>query len=418
MKILNKLSYKIFKKKIDIVRSIGFFFFIFSLIPWINFGVNNFDIQPWSFVFAIIFLACLKKLIIPVYSIKILTLVLIGLSFALLATNSINIFFLFRAIVNYLSLPILYVAFYNYFIRYNFPLKLFVIFNFLWIGVGLIQLSFPEINFSFVNQRNVDEIRGSSSLAPEPTFFAIFLFFSSWILIETKNFAMSKNIKILLFLNFLAVLFIAKSSMVFLFYIITITSFLVSNFFYIFIDLKFLKKEVSSFVIFLIIIFLVFIIFKIFFYNTRLFFFIEQFFNSQSILEIIKTDASVNSRVESVYFSVIGSLKNYLLPGGLDTFVEMRKEILNSMENEIFYNRVESNKIMSWIGSIIYELGIFGIIIITLFFKAIYRNFKGSLFYLATLIIILFSAIPVAFSLIPMLFSLVVYNKKFKTFNK
>ncbi len=418
MKILNKLSYKIFKKKIDIVRSIGFFFFIFSLIPWINFGVNNFDIQPWSFVFAIIFLACLKKLIIPVYSIKILTLVLIGLSFALLATNSINIFFLFRAIVNYLSLPILYVAFYNYFIRYNFPLKLFVIFNFLWIGVGLIQLSFPEINFSFVNQRNVDEIRGSSSLAPEATFFAIFLFFSSWILIETKNFAMSKNIKILLFLNFLAVLFIAKSSMVFLFYIITITSFLVSNFFYIFIDLKFLKKEVSSFVIFLIIIFLVFIIFKIFFYNTRLFFFIEQFFNSQSILEIIKTDASVNSRVESVYFSVIGSLKNYLLPGGLDTFVEMRKEILNSMENEIFYNRVESNKIMSWIGSIIYELGIFGIIIITLFFKAIYRNFKGSLFYLATLIIILFSAIPVAFSLIPMLFSLVVYNKKFKTFNK
>lgn len=418
MKILNKLSYKIFKKKIDIVRSIGFFFFIFSLIPWINFGVNNFDIQPWSFVFAIIFLACLKKLIIPVYSIKILTLVLIGLSFALLATNSINIFFLFRAIVNYLSLPILYVAFYNYFIRYNFPLKLFVIFNFLWIGVGLIQLSFPEINFSFVNQRNVDEIRGSSSLAPEATFFAIFLFFSSWILIETKNFAMSKNIKILLFLNFLAVLFIAKSSMVFLFYIITITSFLVSNFFYIFIDLKFLKKEVSSFVIFLIIIFLVFIIFKIFFYNTRLFFFIEQFFNSQPILEIIKTDASVNSRVESVYFSVIGSLKNYLLPGGLDTFVEMRKEILNSMENEFFYNRVESNKIMSWIGSIIYELGIFGIIIITLFFKAIYRNFKGSLFYLATLIIILFSAIPVAFSLIPMLFSLVVYNKKFKTFNK
>lgn len=418
MKILNKLSYKIFKKKIDIVRSAAIFFFIFSLIPWINFGLNDFDIQPWSFVFAIIFLACLKKVIVPVYSIKIFILVLIGLSFALLATSSIDIFFLFRSIVNYFSLPILYVAFYNYFIRYNFPLKLFVIFNFLWIGVGLIQLRFPEIAVSFVNQRNIDVIRGSSSLAPEPTFFAIFLFFSSWVLIETKNFAMSKNIKILLFINFLAVLFIAKSSMVFLFYIITITSVLVSKFFYTCVDLKFLKKSVSSFIIYFIIIFLVLIIFKNFFYNTRLFFFIERFFNSQSILEIIKTDASVNSRVESVYFSVIGSLKNYLLPGGLDTFVEMRKEILNSMENKIFYNRVESNKIMSWIGSTIYELGIFGIMIITLFFKAINRNFRGSLFYLATLIIILFSAIPVAFSLIPMLFSLVVYNKKFKTFNK
>jgi len=160
---------------------------------------------------------------------------------------------------------------------------------------------------------------------------------------------------------------------------------------------------------------MLFIVLKVFenlLQGSRLIFLIDQVVNYLSIVEIIMLDASINSRVESVYFSIIGSFKNYLLPGGIDTFIEMRSEILDSTENSIFYNRYHSNKIMSWIGSIIYEMGIFGIMIIIFFFKAIYRNFRGSLFYFATLFLILLSAIPVAFPLIPMLFSLLVYNKK------
>jgi hypothetical protein len=398
----------------DFIKAVAFLFFISSLIPWVNFGINDFDSQPWSFIFAIIFLVCLKKKKFPVHSLKILTLVIIGLFLTFLKTDSSNFFFLLRAIVNYLSLPILYIAFYNYFIRYNFPLKLFVTFNLLWISVGLIQLYFPEIGLSIVNRRNIDIIRGASSLAPEPSFFGIYLFFSSWVLIETKNLVASKNIKILLFINFLIILFVAKSTMSLLFYVIVITLFYVKHFFYFFFYLK-LSKKILVPLLFTIAIFIALIIFNIFFYNTRLYFLIDAFFNNQSILEIIKTDDSVNSRVESIYFSVIGSLKNYLLPGGIDTFIEMRKEILNSMKYEIFYNKTESNLIMSWIGSIIYELGIFGIVIIALFFKAMYRNFRGSLFYFVALFVILFSAIPVSFPLITMLFALLVYKKNIKS---
>jgi len=125
-------------------------------------------------------------------------------------------------------------------------------------------------------------------------------------------------------------------------------------------------------------------------------------------------DWSINSRVESLYFSYVGSIKNYLLPGGLDSFIEMRKEIINSMQNEIFYNRYESTNIMSWSGAFIYELGLFGVISISLFFKSISRNFRGSNLYALLLFMILLSAIPVSFPMVPMLFSLIVYNEKFR----
>ena len=67
---------------------------------------------------------------------------------------------------------------------------------------------------------------------------------------------------------------------------------------------------------------------------------------------------------------------------------------------------------MSWIGAITYELGIFGILILTFLFFAIYREFKGSLIYYASLFVILLSAVPVAFPLIPMLISLMVISKE------
>jgi hypothetical protein len=412
VKILNKSLYGISKIRINIIKALATFFFIFSLIPWVNFNLNNLDSQPWSFFFAIIFLVCLKKVTFPAYSNKIFIITIIGLCFTFIKTNSIDIFYLLRTTINYLSLPILYIAFYNYFIRYNFPLKLLVIFNFLWIGFGFLQSFFPKIKNFIVYSRNFDESRGVSSLAPEPTFFAIYLFFSSWLLIEVKNLVISNNIKILLFINFLTVIFLAKSSMGFLYYAIVTSLFIILFLFYFFIDLKLKKKSMLSFIIYFIMLFIVLKVFENLLQGSRLIFLIDQVVNYLSIVEIIMLDASINSRVESVYFSIIGSFKNYLLPGGIDTFIEMRSEILDSTENSIFYNRYESNKIMSWIGSIIYEMGIFGIMIIIFFFKAIYRNFRGSLFYFATLFLILLSAIPVAFPLIPMLFSLLVYNKK------
>jgi len=403
--------------KFDSIKLFGNLFIIFSLLPWVNFGLNNMDSQPWSFIFGIIFLLSLKKITFPDYSITILVLVFIGLVCAFLRTDYLDTFFVLRATVNYFSLSLFYILFYNYFINYHFPFKIFVFFNFLWIGFGLLELFYPELTKSISIMRT-DSSRGATSFAPEPTFFAIFLFISSWILAESKNFLINKKITIILLINIISIIFLAESAMVFLFLVIVISMILISNLLHFLISLKIIKKNLVSYVIWICLGYLMLIIAKDLLNETRLFFLINKFLNAQSILEIIINDASINARVESVYFSTIGSFKNYLIPGGLDSFIEMRREILSLMEEEIFNNRVESNKIMSWAGSLLYELGIFGLLIMVLFFKSIYKGSLRSLLNCITLFLILFSAIPVAFPLIPILLSLMVYNKKIQILNQ
>ena len=91
----------------------------------------------------------------------------------------------------------------------------------------------------------------------------------------------------------------------------------------------------------------------------------------------------------------------------------MRRQIFDTSETKYFFNRYESNKIMSWNGSIFYELGIFGIIVTVFLMKSINNKSRGSIFYMITLFIILFSAVPVAFPLVPMVIALIVYNNNY-----
>ena len=413
MKYLTKIYSSVSKINFDSTKFFGNLFIIFSLLPWVNFGLNNMDSQPWSFIFGIFFLLSLKKITFPDNSINILVFVFLGLVFTLLITNSLNISFVLRAIVNYFSISLFYILFYNYFIRYHFPFKIFIFFNFLWIGFGFLEMFSAELIKS-ISIMPTDHTRCTTSLAPEPTFFAVYLFIISWIFAESKNFIINKKIAIILLINFISVIFLAESAMVTLFYVIVVCVVFISNFLHVLIRLKINKKNMISYVILICLIYLTIIFAKDLLNETRLFYLVNKFLNAQSILEIIINDASINARVESVYFSVIGSFKNYLIPGGLDSFIEMRREILSLMEKEIFYNRVESNKIMSWAGSLLYELGIFGLLIMVFFFKSIYKGSLSSLFNCLTLFLILFSAIPLAFPLISILMSLMVYNKKFK----
>jgi hypothetical protein len=410
MKHLIKINSSDFKINFDSTKFFGNLFIILSLLPWVSFGLNNLDSQPWAFIFAIIFFLAIKRIIFPKYSIKIIILVVLGLIFATSITSSIDSS-LIRALINYLSLPLLYVAFYNYFIRYGVPIKLFIVLNFVWIFFGFIELFFPEI-MSLLSKMRTSPSRGVTSLAPEATFFGIYLFFSSLLFFELKNLINTNKIFILLVINFLAVLFLAKSSTVVLFYVISLFSFLMFKFFYTLRDLKILKKNIKNYIIWPIIFLTILILFKDSLSGTRLYS-LSALLLEKSIMEIVIMDASINSRVESFYFSQVGVYKNYFLPGGFDSFIEMRRQIFDTSETKYFLNRYESNKIMSWIGSIFYELGIFGIMITAFLFKAIHYKSRGSIFYIITLFVILLSAVPVAFPLVPMVIALILYNNSY-----
>lgn len=406
MKLAKELSLSLSNIKFG-NKFFGDILIIFALIPWVSFGLNNLDSQPWTFIFAIIFFFVIKRIIFPKYSKKIIILVILGLIFAISMTNSIDASII-RGLINYLSLPLLYVAFYNYFIRYGVPIKLFIVLNFVWIFFGFLELFFPEI-MSLLSKMRTGPSRGVTSLAPEATFFGVYLFFSSLLFFELKNLINTNKIFILLVINFLAVLFLAKSSMVVIFYVVSLFSFLMFKFFDTLRDLKIFKKNIKNYIIWPIIFLTILILFKDSLLGTRLYS-LSALLLEKSIIEIVIMDASLNSRVESVYFSLVGIYKNYFLPGGFDSFIEMRRQIFDTSETKYFFNRYESNKIMSWIGSIFYELGIFGIMITAFLFKAIHYKSTSSIFYIITLFVILLSAVPVAFPLVPMVIALIVYN--------
>jgi len=399
-----ELSYKIKK-------FFGDTFFIFGLIPSVNFGLNNLDSQPWTFLFAIIFLIMIVEVKLPKYSLIILILTIFGLIMTFINTDLFTIHSSLRAIVGYLGLPILYIAFYNYYIRYGFPIKLFIFFNSLWIFFGFFEFLLPEF-IELISSRRTGIGRGVTSLGPEPTYFGTYLFFSSWVMIEAKDLISNNKRNILILINIFCIIFLAKSTTVVLFIIYVTILLLIVKIYYFSLNVTFSKKLFSNQIIFCFITFVVIYLLKDQLIGSR----INSVFsklNDKSMLSVLVNDWSINSRVESVYFSVVGAFKNYLIPGGLDTFREMRSEVLESMNSNVLSNRYKSGVIMSWNGSLLYDLGIFGTAIIILFFMAIYRKFRGSLLYFLSLFIILFSAIPIGFTLVPMLISLMVYSKNY-----
>ena len=411
----NKLiSYKPIFANLSLTKFVGIVFIIFACIPWVNFGLNRMDSQPWSFLLALSFLLLIsQKITIPKNGTLMLLLVIIGLVVTISLTNSIIAFDVGRALVQYLTIPIMYIAFYNFFIRYEFPLKLFIFMNLVWIFFGFMEIFFFDFVNAISHTRTDYELRGVTSLASEPTFFGIYLFFSSWILIESNNFTMDKKIKMLLLANFLVVAFFAKASMVILFYIIVFSLILLRKIISFLLGVKISINNIITYIFYFLLIFISFNFFQQILQGSRVEQLITKINIDNSILEIIVSDHSINSRTEAVFFSVIGTFDNYLIPGGLDSFIDVRRSMLEEYKvSEFFFNRSESNKIMSWLGSILYELGIFGLFLVIIIFKSIYKSFGGSLFYYGAFLVILLSAVPVAFPLVPMLFALIVYNKK------
>ena len=220
---LNK-SYSKFDVSLT-VKFFGYIFIIFSLLPWVNFGLNNYDSQPWFFFSAVFFLLLiLRKIILPINSLKIFIALSFGIIFTFINTYELNNFILFRALVGYFGILVLYIAFYNYFHRFGIPINLIIFFNFLWIFFAILQIYYPQLPI-FSSSRSDLSTRGLTSLANEPSFFAIFLFFISWIYFECRNLIKKYNLIILLSVNFLVVIFLAKSLLVLLFYTFSLFSF-------------------------------------------------------------------------------------------------------------------------------------------------------------------------------------------------
>ena len=383
-------------------KFVGLLFIISSCIPW--FGFATLDSQPFPVLFSCLFLLLswskIKSLRINFNSIKIL---MILSALGILGGSFYNFefdFLFIRAIFNYIGFVILMMGFIIFFKIYGFPLNLLVLINILWILASLIQIYWPDFFSSFVAHRT-DESRGLTSLAPEPTFFAIYLFFIGWIYLIYFNYKLSICLFMLVILNILSIIFLAKSSMVLLFLSIAIIIYFVA----------FKKYKYLSFITTLIFLGL-FFLGNLNFDDSRLSYFISNFFADP--VDFFAKDESANSRLSNIILPIHGMIYNYLIPGGQHSFGDIANQIVDLYGDYFFYS-IGDIKIMSWMGSLVYELGVFGLLFIYTLYRLSLKKSNKRLWELALLLILVFSAIPLAFPLIPLIFVLFSYNINIKS---
>lgn len=388
---------------------IGSLFIFLSTIPW--FGLPFLDSQPWPVLAAVSFLfinviSSPGNIKFPKMAVVLLGFVVFGLLLGSFMGIQVNFEF-YRGIVNYISIVFFIIAFYQYFKLYGFPLKILMFSNIVWLVIGSVQLFIPGIVSSFVALRTTVG-RGVTSLSPEPTYFAIYLFFSSWLILLGTKYRPDKKIKVLLICNLLSMLLLAKSAMVALFLAIVV-------FFLILQKMSFSVKSLKAGLVILLMVVFAYIGVTSFMPNTRIATLLKLMVTINPV-DLIGLDASVNARFASVIVPIQGFIYNLGLPGGFMSFEVVSDQILGAYGEYFESSRLDS-RIMSWNGALLYELGIFGILIWIILFNKLLNGTKKRRYELIILFIILFSAIPLAFPLIPMMFA-VLYYSNYRTSKK
>jgi len=106
-------------------------------------------------------------------------------------------------------------------------------------------------------------------------------------------------------------------------------------------------------------------------------------------------DASINDRIRSVTFALIGMYENSFMPGFFHTF-ETESFILRNQFSDLFIYGIDSNKIMSGFGTGLYELGVIFFLFFAAFFVTLGRNWPDKIIFSSAFFLLGFSSISLA----------------------
>jgi len=336
--------------KMYVTRTVGGVAVFLSLIPWFSFGLLGGDSMPWPFMGYLLFFLSFKvpTIIVPKNFIVFFVVLVCGLFIALFMSNNIIHENTFRSLYNYLGVVVFYLGFFNYLIKYGFPMHIFIAVNIIWLLFAVLEVYFPNIASIFSSSRTGDG-RGVTSLAPEPTFFGMYLFFSSWLMLVASNYKPGKYLMYLIFFNLIFIVLVAKSSMMIIYLMFSAIIFLA----YTFIKLKWKKKLIKNTIILGAFLFIGGSIINNSLGGSRYLSLLKKLLNEVSLSDLFFLDGSLNQRLEHLVYSMHGAVNNFFIPAGFDAFVHI-KDKLDSTYNYYFWSSglygEPSNKIMSWSG--------------------------------------------------------------------
>jgi len=317
------------------------------------------------------------------------------------ATFTLDFSFL-RGVSSYLTFIFIFVAYYFAYKRYGFQKNVFYVANSIWLFIGAVQIFIDPYIFDSLVQVRTSESRGVTGLSPEPTFYGFFLFFLNFIYLIEFNYKLNGFVKKLFILNVVFIFFVAQSS---------------SVIFLLFVGIIFvLFNRANLIALVTMSLILVLLIFGLDYFspNSRLITILSLLYEGGP-LYLLSIDESVFARIMSILYPYYWGWQNYLIPGGFDSIGSLPAVQITLSDHSFTYD-VQS-KIMSYFGSIFYELGIFSMLVVFFFFKCIYdKTFKSILEFLYLFFCLQF-ALTVAFSLIPILLVTFYFRKNINLTN-
>lgn len=319
-------------------------FLISALFPWSPPILKFTDLQPTPIFFSILYFIIFVRKI---------SFVCIWPISAFLAAISLMFFFgidlnSLRGVYPYLLFTIVILATVDYLNFSGNKLSLWIIYPcmFIWFCVSIIQFQNPEFAISLISRTTATSLsqgRGVSSLAPEPTFYAI---------------------QMLVFSIIVFLLYLMKSIRTQDFYLLQAIS--VSQ-------ILFLSKSAVVIVILLIAIFLYCIVFKFKYILVvplifgvigyleigRLGVFLNRIDFYDFKLRNFTVDVSFSDRISQIFYSYYNTVTDFFIPHGFNSWQFINANIFDIMLGS---NSISSNpRVLSLTGSILYELGIFGV---------------------------------------------------------
>jgi len=388
----------------NILYWLALFTGFFPYLTIVSFGT---DIQPWNFlsIFFIvtIFVLYSKRFdnnIKYSFIVFILSIILVFLSMSDLKSY-------IRSFIGYFSIVFSpFVYFYIISKNYNRFLYFLKLSTYIWFIVAVVQkFLFSSFGSILLNRISSDAIRGVTSLSPEPTFYGIVGIFYILVFYSIGYDKFKKYIFIWLF----QILFLAQSSMAIVFLII----------FYVYkIIFSFRLTYLLSLSIFFVLGLIIFLSIDINSYvHIRAVSLLIDFLDKGFM--IFQLDQSLNDRLSAVFFSLKGFIDNYGLPHGMSSYSIYLMEELP--KQDFFYGVSMDNRIMSYYGTILFELGIFGLTIPIVYSIIIYKAYKKSLkiviHYLFFLHTILFAAIQLPFPFVGIYMGILLYKAKYENTN-
>lgn len=377
------------------------------LFPYLSIIQTPFDTQPFALIFSILIFSILLirkdndlSFPFPLWVLFLIFLYALGIYFI----NS-NYYYGMRSLVGYASIFFITFASYKTFKYINVKNYIFSIY--IWLFFGIVQLLFNK-NFGrwFVPRLSTSVGRGVTSLAVEPSYYATVCIFVL-ILNELfyKNAKYNRKLYYMIMCALVFQIIISFSGSGFLFLLVFFFSKCISLMFFDQ-EIKRYRTLFSSIIIFFLIIFL-------FLYLPAL-----QYTRAGILLKnvlkdplaLLLTDQSAADRISHVLLSFYSLFYSYGIGLGLGTWGDYSNLLTASAGGRIeeIANVWLStgSRIMSGWGSAIYEIGIFGILLVIVFLWIMFAGLRKnkemkSVYFMSMLTIgfVMLMAVPIAFPL-------------------